>query len=196
MNRTNLIALCIALLLCCIAAVARSETSVTSTQPGSASAGNSASSSGAGTAASPEQINKLEARLDRYFTDYRNAQWRFSWAYHICIYGAAILSALAALLSKARLKVFGLEDPARRDNWTASLAAVAALLIAISSAGKLQESWQENMSKRYDVESLVNQLAAEQNPTSEELEAYGKRLALIIDPHTVLVDPRNVCPKK
>ena len=196
MNRANLVALCITLLLCCIAGVAQSETSVTNTQPGSTSAGNSASSSGAGTAASPEQINKLEARLDRYFTDYRNAQWRFSWAYHICIYGAAILSALAALLSKAHLKVFGLEDPARRDNWTASLAAVAALLIAISSAGKLQESWQENMSKRYDVEGLVNQLAAEQNPTSEELEAYGKSLALIIDPHTVLVDPRNICPKK
>jgi hypothetical protein len=190
-KRIYLIALCVAPLLCCVAGVAQSETSAMHDQPGSTPVSSSASPGGNGTVASPEQVSKLEARLDRYFTDYRNAQWRYSWAYHTCIYGAAILSAFAALLSKIHVKAFGLEDPTRRDNWTASAAAIAALLIAVSTAGKLQDSWQENKIRRYEVESLRNQFAAEQNLTSEELEAYGKKLALIVDPKTSLVIPKK-----
>ena len=185
MSRTNVIILYLMLLLCCIIGSAQSETSAnTNTQSGSTAASSS-------TPASAEQTTKLEARLNNYFIAYRNAQWRYSWAYHICIYGAAIFSALAALLSKIHIKSFGLADQSRRDNWTASLAAMAALLIAISTAGKLQDSWQENRPKRYAVEGLMNQFAAEQNPTSEELEAYGKRLALVIDPNTAPVELRT-----
>jgi len=163
----------------------------TNAQPGSTSAGPDSALPG-GAITTSEQVSKVEVRLNRYFTDYKNAQWRYSWAYHICIYGAAILSALSALLSKIHIKAFGLKEPARRDNATASLAAIAALLIAISTAGKLQDSWQTNKTKRYAVESLLNQLATDQNLTSEDLEAYGKRLSLIIDPNTAIVNSKTV----
>ena len=69
------------------------------------------------------------------------------------------------------------------------MAAGAALLIAISTAGNLADSWQDNKKKRYAIESLVNQLEVEHDPTYDDLEAYGKRLALILDPNTELVIP-------
>ena len=179
MTHFRLIALCAILLASCAVVVAQNEPA--SVNPSSAQA-------------SPEQVARVEARLQKYFTDYRNAQWSYSWAYHICIYGAAILSALSALLSKIHITAFGLKDSTRRDNFTASFAAIAALLIAISSAGKLQDSWQANRTKRYAVESLINQLATAQNPTGADLEGYGKRLSLIIDPNTP-VDTKTVGAK-
>jgi len=192
MSHVTLIALC-ALLLCFAVTVAQPAVN-TNPQNGSTPAGSS--NSAASVQASPEQVNRVEERLREYFTDYRNAQWRYSWAYHICIYGAAVLSALSALLSKVHVRAFGLTEPSRRDNWTASLAAIAAVLIAISTAGKLQDSWQTNRTKRYAVESLLNQLATDQNLTSDDLEAYGKRLSLIIDPNTAAVDSKIVIPNK
>ena len=136
-----------------------------------------------------EQKAALTDKLKDYQSNYKSAQWRYSWAYHFCVYAAAILSALAAWLSKVHVKRLGLDDPTRRDNWTASMAAGAALLIAISTAGELADRWHDNKKKRYAVESLLNQFEAEQDPTSAELEAYGKRLALIVDPGTELVVP-------
>jgi len=190
MSHTQLIAWC-AVLLCCVVMLAQP-----SVNANAQNASPAASNSNGGTPASAEQVNRVEERLNRYFTDYRNAQWSYSWAYHICIYGAAILSALSALLSKVHVKVFRLTEPTRRNNLTASFAAIAALLIAISTAGKLQDSWQANRTKRYAVESLLNQLITDQNLTSEDLEAYGKRLSLIIDPNTATVDTRTVGPQK
>lgn len=139
--------------------------------------------------ATAEQKTALAERLRNYKDEYRSAQWRYSWAYHFCVYLAAILSALAAWFSKVHVKRLGTEDPTRRDNLTASMSAAAALLIAISSAGSLADRWQDNKKTRYAIESLLNQVEAEQDPTPQELEAYGKRLALIIDPNTELVVP-------
>jgi hypothetical protein len=184
MSRANLIALCAILLLCCAVMIAQPP-ATTNPQNGNTAAANP--NSGSSGQVSPEQVKRVEETLKEYFTDYRNAQWSYSWAYHICIYGAAILSALSALLSKVHVNAFGLKEPTRRDNLTASFAAIAALLIAISTAGKLQDSWQTNRTKRYAVESLLNQLRTDQNLPSDELEAYGKRLALIIDPNTATV---------
>ncbi|MEP7147950.1 MAG: hypothetical protein ABI857_03615 [Acidobacteriota bacterium] len=197
MNRTTFAVICLGLFLFCVAGIAQTETPAniqTVSEPTTNS--NSPSSGGTGIEASPEHAVKLEQRLNSYWTDYKYAQWRYSWAYHICVYGAAILSALAALLSKVHIKVFGLDHATRRDNWTASLAAVAAVFIAISTAGTLSESWQENMKKRYAVESLLNQLTFDQHPTSNKLEAYGKKLALIIDPNTELVDVKTAGTEK
>ena len=43
--------------------------------------------------------------------------------------------------------------------------------------------------------SLLNQLTTDQNLTSEDLEAYGKRLSLIIEPNTAAVDTKTVSPR-
>jgi hypothetical protein len=185
MSQAKLIALCTVLLLGCLPVAAQSETPTPDTNAQTKS-----------TLASSEQVSRVEARMNDYFQDYKTYQWTYSWAYHICIYGAAILSALAALLTKVHIKAFGLQDPTRRDNSTASLAAIAALLVAVSTAGKLQESWQTNKTKRYAVESLLNQLTTDQNLTSDDLEAYGKRLSLIIDPNTAIVESKTVSPTK
>jgi hypothetical protein len=175
MRRTNLIlVLCLTLYLCAIAPAEQNETPVSSVNT---------------SVASGDQKSALVQKLVTYRDNYRAAQWRYSWAYHFCVYFAAILSALAAWLSKVHVKRLGMDDPARRDNWTASMAAGATLLIAISTAGGLADRWQDNKKQRYAIESVLNQFEAEQNPTSEELEAYGKRLALIIDPNTELVIP-------
>lgn len=195
MSHAKLIAVCAILLLCCAGMIAQNEPLPVHINPRTENTSTADANSAPPALASAEQVNRVEARLNQYFKDYRNAQWSYSWAYHICIYGAAILSALSALLSKVHLNAFGLTDSTRRDNWTASLAAIAAVLIAVSTAGKLQDSWQTNRTKRYAVESLLNQLATDQNLTSGDLEAYGKKLSLIIDPNTP-VESKTVGPQK
>jgi len=181
MKPTNLILIWFAMCLFGIAAPAQNDAAAGSSQSTTPSTTN--------IAAPDEQKMTFAENLTKYHEDYRCAQWRYSWAYHFCVYVAALLGALAAWLSKVHVKLLGMDDPARRDNWTASMAAGSALLIAISTAGNLADSWQENKRRRYAVESLKTQLAVEQNLTVDELEAYGKRLALIIDPNTELVVP-------
>lgn len=170
--------LSLSLVLGCIAVIAQGDTPSTNTQPGSSP---TSASTTAEAPATPEQRSNLENRLSNYLSDYKAAQWRYTAAYHTCIFGAAIFSALAALLVKVRVTMFGLRDRTRRENWTATTAAIAALLITISTAGNLQQSWQDNMTRRYAVESLLNLFKADQNLTSNEIEDYGKKLAQITD---------------
>ena len=106
MKRTNLVvAIWIAVFLCGTVALAQTM----------APPSNSNSSPLNTQIASVDDKSALIVKLEDFGSGYRVAQWRYSWAYHFCIYLAAVLSALAAWLSKVHVKSLGMDDPTKRD---------------------------------------------------------------------------------
>jgi hypothetical protein len=75
------------------------------------------------------------------YREYRANAVRWSFAYFGCLFGAAFASALAGVV----LKLDILKDrPSLKNDSAAALAAIAALLITLSTSGDFQRKWQAN----------------------------------------------------
>jgi hypothetical protein len=75
------------------------------------------------------------------YREYRANAVRWSFAYFGCLFGAAFASALAGVV----LKLDVLKDrPSLKNDSAAALAAIAALLITLSTSGDFQRKWQAN----------------------------------------------------
>jgi len=75
--------------------------------------------------------------------------------YFGCLFGSAFLSAMAALFLK--LEILN-EQPKLRNDISASLATLAALLITLSSIGDFQRKWGANRVAASAMENLAYEL--------------------------------------
>lgn len=75
------------------------------------------------------------------YHEYRTNSILWSFAYFGCLFGSAFASALAGVV----LKLDILKDrPALKNDSAAALAAIAALLVTLSTSGDFQRKWQSN----------------------------------------------------
>lgn len=74
------------------------------------------------------------------YKEYRGNATLWSVAYFGCLFGSAFASALAGVV----LKLDVLKDSARKNDAAAALAAIAALLVTLSTSGDFQRKWQAN----------------------------------------------------
>ena len=89
------------------------------------------------------------------YREYRANSVRWSAAYFGCIFGSAFLSALAGVVLK--LESLG-GKPALKNDLAASFAAVAALLITLSTVGDFQRKWEANRVAASAMENLAYDL--------------------------------------
>ncbi|WP_233890095.1 SLATT domain-containing protein [Paraburkholderia flagellata] len=94
-------------------------------------------------------------RIDEDYTEFRKAARWWSAAYNGFQFGAAILSALAALV----LKLDVISDVNIRNDWGAGLAAASALLIAILTTGRFKDKWQANRVAAFAVRDQSYEIA-------------------------------------
>jgi hypothetical protein len=98
--------------------------------------------------------NLAELVVDNY-REYRGNSVRWSGVYFGCVFGAAALSALAALL----LKLSALDGyPRIQKDLPAIFATVSALLITVSTSGDFSRKWQANRLAASDMENLAYDL--------------------------------------
>lgn len=98
--------------------------------------------------------NELKQLVDKEFEDFRGYARNWSLAYHTFLFGAAALSALAALV----LKLEGTVDIKKRNNWGAILAASSALMVTIMTSGGFQRKWEANRLAAFEVHNLQLEL--------------------------------------
>jgi len=110
--------------------------------------------------------NQLQNTLDHSFEEFRSNARNWSFAYHFFLFGAAILSAVAALV----LKLEGTLDIKKRNNWGAALAAVSALLVTIMASGGFQRKWEANRLAAFEVRNLQLELQKSDSDHDKILE--------------------------
>ena len=96
-----------------------------------------------------DQVRDFRRRFRR-----GSAGWALT--YHLCLFGAAVLSASAALVIKT----------SDLDNLAAVLATVAAVLATLSSVGDFQRKWHANRDAFYALDELLLR-AADPNEVSD-----------------------------
>lgn len=89
------------------------------------------------------------------YEEYRKNTVRWSALYHGCLFGSALLSALAGLVIK--LTLFDKREGFRKD-LAAVLAAAAALLITLTTVGAFERKWRANRMAAADMENLAYDL--------------------------------------
>ncbi|MEA2337477.1 MAG: hypothetical protein QOE82_1484 [Thermoanaerobaculia bacterium] len=90
------------------------------------------------------------------YNEYRANTSRWSFAYFGSVFGAAILSAMAGVILK--LDVLAKRDAFRKDVAAVS-AALAALLITLSTMGRFEEKWRANRLAASAMENVAYDLA-------------------------------------
>ena len=90
------------------------------------------------------------------YEEYRSNSSRWSFAYFGCVFGAAILSAMAGVILK--LDVLTKRDALRKDIAAIS-AALAALMITLSTMGRFEEKWRANRLAASAMENTAYDLA-------------------------------------
>jgi hypothetical protein len=113
--------------------------------------------------------------IDTYH-EYRANAARWSGVYFSCVFGAAFLSALAGLVLKLELLQAW---PRFRNDFAATAAMVAALLVTLSSSGDFQRKWQANRIAAAAMENLAYELIAAK--TAAELDAVVAEIQAIND---------------
>lgn len=89
------------------------------------------------------------------YREFRGNTIRWSAAYFGCLFGAAFLSAVSALILKLELLC---DRPKLRSDLAASLAIFAALLVTLSTTGDFQRKWQANRIAAAEMENLAYEL--------------------------------------
>lgn len=89
------------------------------------------------------------------YHEYRANAVRWSFVYFGCLFGSAFLSALAGVILK--LESFGRNEKRQRD-LAALSAALAALLITLTSVGAFEQKWRANRHAADALESLSFEL--------------------------------------
>jgi hypothetical protein len=90
------------------------------------------------------------------YDEYRANSSRWSFAYFGSVFGAAILSAMAGVILKLDMLK---NHPAARQDVAAISAALAALLITLSTMGRFEEKWRANRLAASAMESTIYDLA-------------------------------------
>jgi type VI protein secretion system component VasK len=136
----------------------------------------------------PPDLKDLSALVVANYREYRANSVRWSAAYFGCIFGSALLSALAGVL----LKWEGLaRRPALKNDLAASFAAIAALLITLSTLGDFQRKWEANRVAASAMENLAYDLVKPR--TAVDRNAVLERIQEINEARTVGVvgEPRR-----
>lgn len=102
------------------------------------------------------ETRQLGSIIIKTYREYRGNAVRWSAAYYGCLFGSALLSAMAALILK--LELMG-NRPKLKNDLAAFLATVAALLVTLSSTGDFQRKWHANRVAAAEMENLAYELA-------------------------------------
>lgn len=103
----------------------------------------------------PADLKDLGKLVVTNYREYRANSVRWSAAYFGCIFGSALLSALAGVVLKLESLA---KRPALKNDLAASFAAIAALLITLSTVGDFQRKWQANRIAASAMENLAYEL--------------------------------------
>lgn len=114
-------------------------------------------------------------RIEDDYTEFRKAARFWSGIYNTFQFGAAILSAVAALM----LKLDSVVSLQARNNWGAALAATSAIFITLLTTGRFKEKWEANRVAAFAVRDL-----------GYEIETTGA------DPDKILTDLRQIGLKR
>jgi len=124
----------------------------------------------------PDKTKPLGEIVVKTYREFRGNTVRWSTAYFGCLFGSALLSALAGLVLK--LEVLG-SQPKIRNDLAATMATVAALLVTLSTTGDFQHKWQANRAAAAAMENLAYELL---RPASAiELDKILSRIQAIND---------------
>jgi hypothetical protein len=145
-----------------------------------------------------EQIDqdKVEATLGSYLSKYRSSTKWWSACLYSCLFGAAVLSALAGVIPQ--IHAAGTKD------WASGLALTAALITTINGIGRFDQKWQASRLARAHTEALQVQLLGGVSPAKvcaqleqiiveQSLEVVGVRQADADDSQT---DPASGKPRR
>jgi hypothetical protein len=92
----------------------------------------------------------VKEKIDEDYKEFREATRMWSGIYHTFQFGAAILSAAAALM----LKLDGVGSLQTRNNWGAALAAASAIFITLLTSGRFKDKWEANRVAAFAVRDL------------------------------------------
>ncbi len=92
----------------------------------------------------------VTAKIQKDFQEFRGAARNWSGVYHTFQFGAAILSAVAALV----LKIEGVGSLQTRNDWGAALAAASTLFITLLTTGRFKDKWEANRIAAFAVRDL------------------------------------------
>ena len=120
------------------------------------------------------EMRKFGEIVIKTYREYRANTVRWSAAYYGCLFGAALFSALSALVLKLELLD---ERPKLRNDLAAGMATLAALLITLSTTGDFQRKWQANRMAAAEVENLAYELTRPSAGT--DLDAIVTRIQAI-----------------
>jgi len=124
----------------------------------------------------PPESKALGQVVITTYREYRANAARWSGVYFTCVFGAAFLSALAGLVLKLELLQAW---PRFRNDFAATAAMVAALLVTLSTSGDFQRKWQANRIAAAAMENLAYELI---NPhTAADLKAIVAEIQAIND---------------
>jgi hypothetical protein len=114
-------------------------------------------------------------KIGEDYQEFRKAARMWSGVYHTFQFGAAILSAVAALA----LKIDGVGSLQARNNWGAALAAASAIFITLLTTGRFKDKWEANRIAAFAVRDL-----------GYEIETTGA------NPDKILTDLRRIGLKR
>lgn len=101
------------------------------------------------------ETKPLGAMVVKTYREYRGNSIKWSAAYFGCLFGSALLSALAGLVLK--LEILD-SQPKIRNDLAATMATIAALLVTLSTSGDFQRKWQANRTAAAAMENLAYEL--------------------------------------
>ncbi|HEY3569010.1 MAG TPA: hypothetical protein VGP73_13835 [Thermoanaerobaculia bacterium] len=114
----------------------------------------------------PAESKDLSTLVLANYHEYRTNSILWSFAYFGCLFGSAFASASAGVV----LKLDMLKDrPALKNDSAAALAAIAALLVTLSTSGDFQRKWQSNRIAADAMENLSYDLLRADKALSHDL---------------------------
>lgn len=110
----------------------------------------------------------LFTAVKRNVSDYRSNSTRWSFAYFGCTFGSAVLGAFAGVILK--LDALAARDVLRKD-LASIFAAVAALLITLSTTGDFEQKWRANRIAASQMENIAYELS---DPATKYEDVVGE----------------------
>ena len=101
------------------------------------------------------ETKPLGAIVVKTYREFRGNTIKWSAAYFGCLFGSALLSAMAGLVLKLELLD---SQPKIRNDLAAAMATIAALLVTLSTTGDFQRKWQANRTAAAAMENLAYEL--------------------------------------
>ena len=124
--------------------------------------------------AADDYRGRLQTEVEKKYKEYYWGCMGWSLRYHLCLFGSIIASTLAA--SWLKLDLFKGEY---QNDYSAALAILAAILTAITVAGRFSEKWRANRVSR----SLTEQLKLDLLDPAADVGQICERLKETIKKH-------------